>query len=330
MTDEPALRQLTPEDAAEYHALVQRNAAHLTRHGDYREEVAATLDEVTARLTEPGPLRYGVVLGDRLIGRVDLIAVDPPRYGLGYWLSEDATGHGYATKAVAAVLRHARTLAATDVYAGVTHGNDRSVALLRRLGFTRAASFDSYDRYHLAVAPEIRELTEPDVATIPAAFAALGWPGKEESQYRRYLDEQRRGKRVVLVAVLDGRFAGYLTVEWDSGYAPFRDAGIPEITDLNVLPSVRRRGVASALLDRAEGLIATRSPTAGIGVGLYADYAAAHLLYLRRGYLPDGRGVAYGGKPVEPEAPVRVDDALALMMTRPLTGTSGDVPSSSG
>jgi len=79
------------------------------------------------------------------------VPVDPPRYGLGYWLAEDATGHGYATAAVRALLDHARTLQATDVLAGVTHGNDRSVALLRRLGFARVAEFDSYDRYHRAV-----------------------------------------------------------------------------------------------------------------------------------------------------------------------------------
>lgn len=151
MTDDLNLRPLTRADAAEYHALLQRNAAHLTRHGNYREDVAATPEEVTAQLAEPAPLRFGIVLGERLIGRVDLIPVDPPRYGLGYWIAEDAAGHGYATRAVASVLRHARTLAATDVFAGVTHGNDRSVALLRRLGFTTVASFDSYDRFHLAL-----------------------------------------------------------------------------------------------------------------------------------------------------------------------------------
>jgi ribosomal-protein-serine acetyltransferase len=86
-----------------------------------------------------------------LIGRADLVPVDPPRYGLGYWLGEEATGHGYATAAVRALLDHARSLGATDVLAGVTHGNDRSVALLRRLGFARVAEFDAYDRYHRAV-----------------------------------------------------------------------------------------------------------------------------------------------------------------------------------
>ncbi len=55
-------------------------------------------------------------------------------------------------------------------------------------------------------------------------------------------------------------------------------------------------------MDSAESVIAARSKTAGLGVGLYADYAAAHLMYLKRGYLPDGRGIAYEFTPVPPGA----------------------------
>lgn len=37
-------------------------------------------------------------------------------------------------------------LSATDVYAGVTHGNIASVNLLQRLGFTPVAQFDTHTR----------------------------------------------------------------------------------------------------------------------------------------------------------------------------------------
>jgi GNAT superfamily N-acetyltransferase len=105
---------------------------------------------------------------------------------------------------------------------------------------------------------------------------------------------------------------------WRSAYLPFREAGIPELSDFNVLPQFRRQRVGTALMDAAESLVAARSSTAGLGVGLYADYAAAHLLYLKRGYLPDGRGIAYEFTPVAPGTTVRVDDDLTLMMTREL------------
>jgi GNAT superfamily N-acetyltransferase len=180
------------------------------------------------------------------------------------------------------------------------------------------ASIPEVSDHETVPAIELRPLTMADPARIAQAFAELGWPGKTVDQYRRYLDEQEAGTRAVFVAWWDGGFAGYLTVRWSSDYAPFRVAGVPEIVDLNVLPQCRRRRIASTLMDAAEGLIASRSDTAGIGVGLYADYAAAHAMYLRRGCLPDGRGVAYRGANVGPGAPVRVDDDLALMMVRRL------------
>jgi ribosomal protein S18 acetylase RimI-like enzyme len=186
-----------------------------------------------------------------------------------------------------------------------------------------------YDKNPVAIEPraddhrrmtelDIRPLGEADLAVIPPAFAVLGWPGKDLEQYERYLREQRSGDRSVLVATVAGTFAGYLTVIWGGAYGPFREAGIPEIQDFNVLPQFRRRGIGWSLMDAAEAAIAERSHTAGIGVGLYPDYGQAQRMYARRGYLPDGRGLTCRGVPVEPGATVRIDDDVALMMTRRL------------
>lgn len=162
---------------------------------------------------------------------------------------------------------------------------------------------------------EIGPLRDDDPPVLEAAFAAMGWT-KPAAQYLRYLDEQTAGERPVLVARLDGAFAGYLTVRWESTYRPFRAAGIPEIQDFNVLAHLRRRGVGSRLMDAAEALIAKRSPVAGIGVGLYPDYGPAQRLYVLRGYLPDGRGIAWNGTNVAPMQTVEVDDDLALYFTK--------------
>ena len=148
------LRELTVDDADEYFALVQRNAVHLTARGDYRDEVAATHADVVAMLAARTELpgRFGVFDGGALVGRVDLVPVDPPRFGLGYWLSEDVIGRGIATNAVAALLDHVRTvLEATDIFAGITHGNVASEAVVTRLGFARVADFESYSRWHRAL-----------------------------------------------------------------------------------------------------------------------------------------------------------------------------------
>ncbi len=166
----------------------------------------------------------------------------------------------------------------------------------------------------------VRLLGPADPASLAAAFGAVGWPGRGSAAlYRRYLGEQAAGQRVVWLAERDRLLLGYLCVLWRSEYPPFRNAGIPEIVDFNVLPAYRRRGVGTALMDMAERCIAQRSARAGLGCGLYADYGPALLLYLRRGYLPDGRGVTYDRRTVAPGQSIRVDDAAALMLVKDLS-----------
>ncbi len=170
--------------------------------------------------------------------------------------------------------------------------------------------------------PTIALLTGADVEEIAAAFAALGWQ-KPASQYLRYLDEQHDGQRVVLVARHEGQFAGYVTIVWRSSYPPFREAGIPEIADFNVLPRWRRRGIGSRLLDLAEEQIAARSVVAGIGVGLFVDYGAAQRLYIQRGYIPDGRGIVWHERTVLPGETVVADDDLVLYFTKGFPPVNG-------
>lgn len=163
----------------------------------------------------------------------------------------------------------------------------------------------------------IRNLRIEDAEMISAAFSEIGW-NKPVMQYEKYFRRQESGDIVVFVAVVDSVFAGYLTVVWKSGYSSFAEKGIPEISDLNVLPEFRRRGIASALMDSAEALIAERSDVAGIGVGMTPDYGAAQKMYPLRGYVPDGRGLTHNGDPIRYRQPIVVDDALVLWFTKDL------------
>lgn len=149
------LHTLTQSQALELHSLLQQNRDHLTAHGDYTDQVAMSYEELEAELAigDHSNLRFGLLLKGELIGRIDLVPVDPPKYGLGYWLVEKATGKGYATAALQALIGFARSdLHATDIYAGVTRGNLRSEALLERAGFLPVTDFDSYRRFHLSLA----------------------------------------------------------------------------------------------------------------------------------------------------------------------------------
>ena len=77
------------------------------------------------------------------------------------------------------------------------------------------------------IRPIIRLLESTDIPEIAAAFQDLGW-NKPASQYERYLAEQTFEVRDVYVALVEEKFAGYLTICWSSTYPPFREAEIPE------------------------------------------------------------------------------------------------------
>lgn len=166
---------------------------------------------------------------------------------------------------------------------------------------------------------EIRLLEEHDVQPVSAAFEAAGWKNKPPALFERYLTEQDDGRRIVLLALLGGEVAGYLTVDWRPAYPPFRQKGIPEIQDFNVLPPLRRRGIGTRLMDEAERRIAERSSVAGIGFGMTGDYGAAQRLYVKRGYIPDGTGLWYRDRYVSPGDRVTADDDLVLFLTKRLT-----------
>jgi GNAT superfamily N-acetyltransferase len=163
----------------------------------------------------------------------------------------------------------------------------------------------------------IRLLQSEDIEPIAAAFAAIGW-NKPAAQYEGYLAEQTQGGRMVLVAFADGVFSGYINIVWVPDYPPFREAGIPELQDFNVLPHLRRQGIGSRLMDEAERVAGERSDLVGIGVGMTTDYGAAQQLYVLRGYIPDGRGLVYQNRYPAYGDIVRVDDDLVLHFTRQL------------
>lgn len=167
--------------------------------------------------------------------------------------------------------------------------------------------------------PTIRPLQPSDPSPIAAAFDAIGW-AKPREQYERYLAEQQAGHRDVFVVWVGDAFAGYVTLNWYPAYPPFAAEGIPVIEDFNVLPAFRRRGIGSALMDAAEAAAGARSSVVGIGVGLDPDYGPAQRLYVRRGYVPDGRGISWQNRTVAYRDQVLVDDDLVLWFTRSLSG----------
>ncbi len=174
-------------------------------------------------------------------------------------------------------------------------------------------------QYQMQPSVVIRACEVVDIPEMLQSFMAIGWD-KPPALFEQYLAEQQAGVRNIWIARAQNQFAGYVTLAWQSQYTYFTEQGIPEIMDLNVLPTFRKQGIGAQLLAVAETKAATKSATVGLGVGLYGGidggYGPAQRLYIKHGYLPDGKGVTYAYQPAVPGAQVRLDDDLVLWMTK--------------
>lgn len=174
----------------------------------------------------------------------------------------------------------------------------------------------------------VRPLLERDAVVISQAFRNVGLH-KSVHLFEQYLEEQQQAIRQCWVAHVDGRFAGYVTLHWNPLYSGIAGKGVPEIQDLNVLPTYRRQGIGTRLLDRAEQSSAARAASVAVGVGLHPGYNAAQRLYAQRGYIPDGLGVTYEDRFVEAGELVRFDDELVLHLIKSLRSQSAGLSSAS-
>lgn len=194
---------------------------------------------------------------------------------------------------------------------------------LKPAGYEWNMAYMAKDLQHVTMlrapndAIEIRAIRENDIPMIVSNFEKNHWP-KPASTFETYCEEQRNNQRLIWLAFHQKQFAGYVTLKWSSSYSSFKEKGIPEIMDLNVLPPYRNKGIGSKLLDFAEDQARQKCSAVGIGVGLYKDYGSAQKIYISRGYQPDGLGVTYDYKPVEPGKMVRLDDDLVLWFTKQL------------
>jgi len=70
------------------------------------------------------------------VGQAELAHKQRTGFALGYWLGREHVGHGVMAKALFRLMQHARErFGATAFFAGVTHGNLRSAAVLHKLGY---------------------------------------------------------------------------------------------------------------------------------------------------------------------------------------------------
>lgn len=72
------------------------------------------------------------------------------------------------------------------------------------------------------------------------------------------------------------------------------------------------------LMDAAEEIAAKYADTVYLGVGLHSGYGSAQRMYVKRGYIPDGRGAWYGDRTAEQYANYENDDDFCLYLFKKL------------
>jgi len=145
------LRQWRPEDRGPFAALnadpvvMEHFPSTLTR-----AESDAYADRAEAGITANGYGLFAVEVkgGAPFIGYVGLTALNPavpyaPAIEIGWRLARDAWGHGYASEAASAVLRHGFEVLDLDEIVSITATtNLRSAAVMQRIGLLADPSKD--------------------------------------------------------------------------------------------------------------------------------------------------------------------------------------------
>lgn len=164
----------------------------------------------------------------------------------------------------------------------------------------------------------IRPMHEIDINVI-AIDHCPPWSTVQEikKKWDEYYKEQQSAIRTIGIIEQGSEIVGYGSLLLQSQYPYF--SGIPEIHDVWIYKEHRERGFGSRLISWLEALAKEKGyKEIGIGVGLYADYGSAQRLYVRLGYLPDGRGITYKYQPTVPGEPYPLDDDLILWLKKHL------------
>lgn len=93
---------------------------------------------------------------------------------------------------------------------------------------------------------------------------------------------------------------------------------IPGVVDLIVFEKFRRKKIATVLMNAAEDMAKQYGNKIYLDVCLNSDYGPAQMFYIKRGYVPDGKGLYYKEKVCETDAVCRNDDELTLCLVKEL------------
>ena len=141
---------------------------------------------------------------------------------------------------------------------------------------------------------------------------------KNKAYLKNQLINQDKGECSALVALWGQEVADYVFLYYKCRWGALGGLGIPGVADLIVFEEHRRKGIATALMDAAESIAEKHGGKVYLEVCLNSEYGPAQRFYIKRGYVPDGKGVYYEGRVCETDAPCKNDDELTLCLVKEL------------
>jgi len=230
---------------------------------------------------------------------------------------------GIGSALIEALKELALDMKCEEIFVFTNQNNGPAMALYEHTGGVRVNDDDVMFIYPLpenkaTLERRIEQLSEVHLDALCTALRN-NQVHRAPGYFQECLAENKFGKRTTYIALAGDSIAGFVHVKFESDYPPFRQEGIPEVNDLWVFSEFRQHGVGRALIMAAEKHVSATHPKIGLGVGLYGDYGSAQRLYPSLGYVPDGRGVIYKNKPVEPGSSVKVDDDLLIYLVKTLS-----------
>jgi GNAT superfamily N-acetyltransferase len=160
---------------------------------------------------------------------------------------------------------------------------------------------------------EVRPAVDEDLAALMAVFG-------DRHFFPDRLGRQRDGLGLLLVAWLDGGPVGDVYLSWDPADDPQVSRllpGVPQLVHLEVLSTLWRRGIGTALIRAAEEIAGGLGyDRIALGVGL--DNRDARRLYDRLGYADWGHGTVMASwqEPGEDGTPVTVSLECDVLVKR--------------
>lgn len=139
--EEITLRQFAERDADAIFSLIDRNREHLSQNEDDTANKYRCMEDVLKSIQKPRnpeKLRFGIWVGDSLVGSVNMTPDLENGAEIGYYLGNEFTKKGYMGRSVKRLVRYGFEEKKLDqIYARVHRDNEGSMAVLVKVGFSR-------------------------------------------------------------------------------------------------------------------------------------------------------------------------------------------------